>query len=397
LTDFSPVEIARQWAMIMTEEDAEIAVTTLPGLIELATDIIGPTTRIVHYQDVLLLVYPGMATHSEFWDQVYLRVAQADSLPEKEAQIVRLRVANVVRRWINMWPVDCVSQVHEQLLSVVETFTRINPKFPDYYKTNIEKILNRKATKKLFVGDIPTPILPLVGSCLTDFSPVEIARQWAMIEYKLLSQINFSELNIIWTKHDPITRTPNLTAFLKFSSSIRSWITELIFKNPNFKEQLHVISTLLVIAEESLAINNFNAVWEIVLVLGQEYFVEHIAKLDRGSARIYAKIRALCARDETNFRKLRTRIRSSEPPIVPLVYIWQFDLEMLDRAHPDKIGESWNWKKFSLVAEIIREVITYQQAPYIFTEVPEIQQILLPVCRPATKNANNLILTIPHF
>jgi hypothetical protein len=115
---------------------------------------------------------------------------------------------------------DTVKSHKEDFLGLAEELASIFPSLGSNLTRAIERVVN-KEPNEYFSSYPPIPIIPQgeIHSIL-NISPIEMARQWTLIERNLFSKIQTYEFNIIFTKINPEERSPNLLHFKRFSDSV---------------------------------------------------------------------------------------------------------------------------------------------------------------------------------
>jgi hypothetical protein len=80
---------------------------------------------------------------------------------------------------------------------------------------------------------------------------------------------------------------------------------------------------------------------------------------------------------EMNFKNLRAKIHSVEPPLIPFPGLYQSDLVFLESLGKDKLDvDMINFQKFQKISSYVIELQTYQRQPYNFLPIPEIQLMI---------------------
>jgi son of sevenless-like protein len=80
-----------------------------------------------------------------------------------------------------------------------------------------------------------------------------------------------------------------------------------------------------------------------------------------------------------NFGNYRDLLRKTSPPSVPFLGFYLTDLTFIEDGNPDMLKDAphlINFAKRARVADVIREIQQYQEIPYAFQPVPELQDFL---------------------
>jgi RasGEF domain len=137
------------------------------------------------------------------------------------------------------------------------------------------------------------------------------------------------------------------------------------------------------IARELLELNNFTGVFEICSGL-QSAAVYRLKKAwdlvrakDAKEMAFYEnELIAQVTSTSGNFAAYRERLHSSNPPIIPYLGVYQTDLTFIDDGNPDTLGSDVNFFKRRLMAEVIKEVQSFQQKPYNLLPVASVRDWL---------------------
>jgi son of sevenless len=178
-----------------------------------------------------------------------------------------LRVVQTIKHWIEKHGHDFDQ---EELNVKLDEFMEIMKKTGG--SKYIQTILSSKDKLKMSslvqhkrVENIPTPLEPLKDSSLFDWDPKEISRQIALLEFKMLRNIEPRECyNQNWVKKDKEILAPNIVTFCNWFNKLSSYLVSSIVFEENLKERARKLQVLIQSANESKLILNFNAVFSIV-------------------------------------------------------------------------------------------------------------------------------------
>ena len=113
---------------------------------------------------------------------------------------------------------------------------------------------------------MPPPIIPKSENFL-EFSPIEVARQLALLEFNDYQKIHPTEcMHQSWTKKDKDIKSPHIGKMIKQSNTVPMWVATQILAYTDQKQKLRakMITLFIKIAKECDKLNNFNAVMEII-------------------------------------------------------------------------------------------------------------------------------------
>ncbi len=79
-----------------------------------------------------------------------------------------------------------------------------------------------------------------------------------------------------------------------------------------------------------------------------------------------------------SYKNYREMLSQRQPPCVPYFGVLLTDLTFVDEGNPDKLPNGLiNFDKNYLFYKLINQMQLYQQTPYNFQPIPEIQDFLL--------------------
>ncbi|EFA77870.1 leucine-rich repeat-containing protein [Heterostelium album PN500] len=213
---------------------------------------------------------------------------------------------------------------------------------------NETKKKNRDDMEELikFASNAPKPILPLkpldgAGFTLLDLSPIEVARQMALIDQTLLSRISAKELlSKKWSSQhaNNLEICPNVMNMINVFNNGSKWISSEIVIEKSSKYRLKKLKFFLDVARLCYEMNNFNGVFQILY---------------------------------------RIVLAEAKGPVIPFVGLYLMDLTFMDEGNPSFNNTLLNFVKKRLEASSVNKFLTYKLAPYCFEPVSFIQDILL--------------------
>lgn len=218
---------------------------------------------------------------------------------------------------------------------------------------------------------------------LFEVPPVEVARQLTLLEFSLFSSIPLRELHGRgWLQPQPQTRCPHIMRTINVFNKVSRIVATSILRTPRLRHRAAVAAFWMRVLHELHQLNNFsacvsicggigfssthrlNATWS---VLEMQWPREH---------QTLQNMQTLTA-SANNWTALRTALHSIQPPAVPYLGVYCSDLTFADQGNPSRIDGMINWDKCKLEAGIIRDINLFQQVPYRFQPVRQVQQALL--------------------
>ncbi|KAF7723367.1 hypothetical protein EC973_002066 [Apophysomyces ossiformis] len=373
---------------ILFSADGNIKGGTLPALVERLTlhDTLGMCAHAVWFTQLkfkkdtsfiatFLLTYRSFCTTEEFvnlLEQRYnlrppegLTPEQLEKWTEQKQKLVRLRVFNVIKNWLENYYND----EDAFILSRLQFFTATVIRDASTFASNqLEKLIRKRMElnangelKKLVANKLaaPTPIMPKNMSRiqLLETDPLELARQLSTMDFKLYSSIQPVEcLNKAWSSDDVVA--VNVKQSIDYCNRLTAWVTDTILSSEEAKKRATFIKYWVQVADRH---------WPPAEDLG-----------GKSTNQILNQIRKLMGANR-NFTEYREMIHSVNPPCIPFLGIYLQDLTFIEDGNSDYLPKSSNFINFAKrqkTAEVIREIKQFQSSPYTFEEVPELQDYI---------------------
>ncbi|KAJ3324870.1 hypothetical protein HDU76_013312 [Blyttiomyces sp. JEL0837] len=352
------------------------------------------------YLQAFLLTYRSFTTTTKFFNILTKRflIMPPPGLSDEEIedwnkakrQPIRLRVFNVMKSWVETYCQD--DEEDKMILTAMKQFatTTMAQEIPAIGNQLLKLIERREqgGMKKILVTtqgrDVPPPILPrsLRRIKFLDLDALEVARQLTIIESKEYNKLQPTEfLKKAWSDKEN-NFAVNVKAMIETSNQVAGWVAQSILSEKEPKKRASLIKHFINIAERCRLLNNFNTLMAILAGLN----TAPIHRLNRTwellSAKSQQSLESLRATmDSTkNFSRYRETLHSINPPCVPFLGFYLTDLTFIEDGSPDMLKgakpDMINFSKRMKTAEVIREIQQYQNVPYLFTPVPELQQFL---------------------
>lgn len=393
--DYSPNEI------VFTVEGS-VKGGTLRALVERMTlhDYLD-----MNFNSTFLLTYRSFCTSLELLELLEARynIQPPTDLTSEELEIwvtkkqklIRLRVFNVLKIWLEQYYYEEDSVILDRLLFFTNTSIKDTLSFSAY---QLERLIHKrkdacKDLKKLVITqqqDSPDPILPrnLKKFRLLDLDTTEMARQLTLMDFKLYSSIRPVEcLDKAWSRDVTLNddhRTPvarNIQASIDYCNQVTTWVSDEILSQPEVKKRSTLIKYWVNVAERCRIFNNFNTCMAILSAFDNSAVGRLKRTWEMVGARtnhIVAHIRKLMGASR-NFNQYRALIHSVNPPCIPFLGIYLQDLTFIEDGNPNFLKTSKdliNFAKRAKTAEVIREIQQYQTMGYQYRAVEEIQNFI---------------------
>ena len=334
-------------------------------------------------------------------------------LPTKEGKnkvgLLRGFILNILKRWIAFHPYDFEGvRVQGLLTNFIDQTLKLTgyERFSHQLKKQMKQAQDRREQIKKI--NVQRSLYKGIGNVSPDmlflFDELEIARQITLEDFDAFRRIHMRDLiNCAWSDEDsPHGKT--VAYMTKFFQNTAAMVTGMILNCGHIvdeqesskgksKEELEklkeekrgrYISLFLRVSQHLLDLNNFNACFSILGALG----TQAVYRLKRSWEHVPKEL--LIAQDEmkklmdSNWKLLRATHTACTPPLVPYIGVYLTDLTFINemRTMEDKVGELYNWVKFTRITQAIEKILLHQNKPYQFTRNDAIFEIISdPHCR----------------
>eukprot|EP00026_Physarum_polycephalum_P001826 Phypoly_transcript_01829.p1 GENE.Phypoly_transcript_01829~~Phypoly_transcript_01829.p1 ORF type:complete len:904 (+),score=160.18 Phypoly_transcript_01829:247-2958(+) len=311
--------------------------------------------------------------------------AEKEALAQKQL-IVRLRVYNVIRHWIDKQWMDFLEDqtLVEKLLSYATTINEVvSSKSSAIDKLMEKKMAEGEKQKKIMFNMSPPdshiPTVPKDKWKLLDIHPEEIARQMTLMEYTLFKAIKPWEY-LCWNTKMKQTKSANILSMINKFNVMSKWVqTEVLSGRESAKQRAITIGRFLEICEHLRALKNYNGIMEILSGLNAS--AVHRLKLTWAclSAKqneVFQDFNAFTT--GKNYANLRTALHTLQPPCIPYLGMYLTDLTFINDGIPLYLPETCliNFDKCRKVSASVLEIMQYQQTPFCLHPVEDIQSYL---------------------
>lgn len=221
---------------------------------------------------------------------------------------------------------------------------------------------------------------------ILDFDPLELARQFTIIESRIFCSIGPEELLALeWTKKTD-SRAVNVKAMSTLSTDLANLVADTVLQLEDAKKRAIVIKQWVKIGMKCLELNNYDSLMAIICSLNSSMVLRLKKTWDLVSAKTKARLEELKAVVDVgkNYAVLRQRLQNHVAPCIPFVGIYLTDLTFVDvgnqsnRVLPGQEGTNGeekrviNFDKHMKTAKIIGQLQGFQ-VPYRLQAVPEMQ------------------------
>ncbi|KAI0763622.1 hypothetical protein BD413DRAFT_581892 [Trametes elegans] len=240
------------------------------------------------------------------------------------------------------------------------------------------------------ISEVPRPIITkTVFSALragnfssvvvTDFDPLELARQLTVLECMLYCCVQPEELL------DTGGTTPaHVKAVTSLSTAITGWVAESILNEMDTKKRTTLVKFFIKLADRCVTLRNYSTPRSILAALDSST-ISRLHQTWMGlpqKNKIQLESLRKLADHARNYHEYRSRLRNTAPPAVPFLGLYLTDLTFCREGNPShrtspKAPEKKliNFNKYHKLARIVQDMQRFQ-VPYNLKEIPEIQAYL---------------------
>lgn len=402
---------------LIYNKEGQITGGSLPALVEKLTT--HDTTPDATFVTTFYLTFRLFTTPVDFAQCLidrfeYIGESQNIAIP------VRLRVYNVFKGWLEShWQCDADAPA----LNIINDFAmrRLGPILPAAGKRLAElcfkvsdlragalvprlvSSLGKTSTSVTVFSavdsQIPTPnvtksqLAALRASrnggspcSILDFDPLELARQFTIIESRIFCSIGPEELLALeWTKKTD-SRAINVKAMSTLSTDLANLVADTILQLEDAKKRAVVIKQWVKIGMKCLELNNYDSLMAIICSLNSSMVLRLKKTWELVNTKTKTRLEELKAVVDVgkNYAVLRQRLQNHVAPCIPFVGIYLTDLTFVDvgnqsnRVLPGQEGANGeekkviNFDKHMKTAKIIGQLQGFQ-VPYRLQAVPEMQ------------------------
>ncbi|KAH9876322.1 hypothetical protein J1614_004201 [Plenodomus biglobosus] len=219
---------------------------------------------------------------------------------------------------------------------------------------------------------------------ILDFDPLELARQFTIIESRLFCAIQPEELLALeWTKKSD-SKAHNVKAMSTLSTDLANLVADTILQLEDAKKRAVIIKQWVKVAGKCLELHNYDSLMAIICSLNSSMVMRLKRTWELVSAKTKVRLEELKAITDVgrNYAVLRQRLQNHVAPCIPFVGIYLTDLTFIDvgngttRQLPGDSGREAvsviNFDKHMKTAKIIGQLQSFQ-VPYRLAAIPEMQ------------------------
>ncbi|KAJ3919614.1 ras guanine nucleotide exchange factor domain-containing protein [Lentinula edodes] len=336
---------------------------------------------------------------------------------QRKGLAVRLRVSNFIKLWLDLYwrPTP-----DDSALPMLEAFTRngLMTMFPGPAERIIDMIYGRKEQKDSGFSpkgdrsrdpgmslnppsapppsEIPRPLMTktllsalrsrnFAAISITDFDPLELARQMTIMESRLYGQIMPEE--ILESGQDGSKPPVNVKEMSSLSTAITGWVAESILNERDTKKRTALVKFFIKVADRCVGLHNYSTFRSLLAALDSSTISrlhQTWMGLPQKTKTQLESLRRL-ADHGRNYHEYRTKLRNTAPPAVPFLGLYLTDVTFCREGNPSHRNSPLNpdkkllnFNKYHKLARIVQDMQRFQ-VPYQLKDIPEAQEYLAQV------------------
>ncbi|KAK0201796.1 ras guanine nucleotide exchange factor domain-containing protein [Desarmillaria ectypa] len=328
---------------------------------------------------------------------------------------IRMRVSNFIKSWVEIyWRTGADDSAIPELVPFVSATLRST------FQKPAERILGlldvRSTTKDLTISpkggdrvrdpgmsinpptivpasEIPRPTMTktllaalrarnFTSISITDFHPLELARQLTIMECNLYCAIQPEE--ILESGQEGAKHPVNVRALTSLSTVITGWVAESILNEHDIKKRTALIKFFIKVADRCSLLHNYSTPRSMLAALDSST-ISRLRQTWMGlpqKNRLQLEAMRRLADHGRNYHEYRTKLRNTAPPAVPFLGLYLTDVTFCREGNPshrvsplnaDK--KLLNFNKYHKLARIVQDMQRFQ-SPYNLKAIPEVQAYL---------------------
>ncbi|KXN88262.1 Cell division control protein 25 [Leucoagaricus sp. SymC.cos] len=332
----------------------------------------------------------------------------------KKGLPVRLRVANLIKAWVELY---WRGGADDAIIPTLSTFTKeaLWGFFPGPAQRIYELLEIRKQAAETGKGeqrlrDIPNPFVPSIsgptsdiprpnmtktllvalrkkeysGISVTDFDALELARQITIMECTLYCAIQPEEILEAGQQDGSKARSnANVKAVTSLSTVITGWVAESILNEQDIKKRTTLIKFFIKVADRCTSLHNYSTSRSILAALDSSTIARlhqtwAVAQKTKAQLELLRKL----ADHGRNYHEYRSRLRNTQPPAVPFLGLYLTDVTFCREGNPshrasplNNSKKLLNFNKYHKLARIVQDMQRFR-VPYSLKAISEVQDFL---------------------
>eukprot|EP01130_Rhizamoeba_saxonica_P016653 TRINITY_DN7742_c0_g1_i1.p1 TRINITY_DN7742_c0_g1~~TRINITY_DN7742_c0_g1_i1.p1 ORF type:complete len:633 (+),score=117.87 TRINITY_DN7742_c0_g1_i1:97-1995(+) len=350
---------------------------TLNGLVTCLTD---PSNSDSSFANAFLMTYKSFVTPSILLDKIIERYEGRGGINDQK---IRIKTLSILVKWIESHIFDFTMDMIEKVNLLVEKIRdsgsvtmaeKIEGTVSTHF-TGLEKLITRQ-----FNDPPPSPKIPRGELSFKSISPLEIARQLSLQDWEVFEKIETHEfLNLSWSNEKLKHTASHILELIKRFNSLSILTAVVILSETKLRKRIKLFGTFLNIAWNLHNLGNFCSAVAIGSGLSRAscYRLHHtIDGLSSSKLQKWDQLKFIMNTDGSH-KNYREVLNSHLPPCIPHIGIFLTDLTFIEDGNDDMIEDYYiNFKKRTMIHDVIREVCDFQQVGFNLLKVENISEWL---------------------
>lgn len=386
-----------------SESPYNVRLATLNQLVALLTDG-TPKTRgplkvqAEEFAAIFFGTYLSFTTPSQVLQKLIERFAIPAEVQESSTPEFCVAIKKAVLGTLRYWIANHLSDFNEQLRNDILAFSRKALSQSVESEVRIAARFLEKSILKMFSSGCltsarPEPLSPPPDSILPphqweplerytilDVDPLEVARQICLMDFKLYSQIQATDLlKCAWRDASRLRQEGNkLIGLISLFNTTASRFGHLVLSQSTLAARVQVIGFILRIMEYLDELNNFSSLMALLSALDWSPVHRLQHTFDALSSKQTTQLRNYHSLfvNSASYRNYRQRYSSVKPPSIPFAGIHLSDLTYVQDGNPDDINGLINFSKFTLIHGIVTQLTKHQSVPYHYRPLPQVLRLM---------------------
>jgi len=314
------------------------------------------------------------------------------------------RCVHVLKQWMEFMPIDFIEEPGlleaTQALTdkmIVNNMAWASMQLADAIRSIQDQTegkpkiapLAKQKTVKMLGMDVPEAKIPKnIRTAVTfmDCDPEEIARQLCVMDFRAYERIKPIEMiNRAWgrSKHRAVTDTSNeqshVTTFISQFNQVSLYIANMICSAERLKERTIIYGRIVKLCGFLYHLQSFNTLKACLagLNMAPVFRLKYTkANMSKAVTAVVAEMEASMSPDKAH-KRYRELIGDADPPCIPFLGVCLTDLTFLGDGNPNMVDGKHNFSKRKVAYGIISEFTKFQNTPFQFQPVVQIQNMIL--------------------
>ena len=348
------------------------------------------------FSDALLMTYSGYVTTLDLFDklmEMWLMVQKLNERADaKKRQQLESRFGVFFCRWIEMAFFDFDPMLLRRINDWLARMKAGNPalhrmvKMALRTKTSGKPAADAKKKARLSCVNIPSNLF-LSKFSLSSVDVGELAKQITMWTAKYYYAITPKELlGCAWMKPNTKHQSPNIVELTNKFCTLGDWVVSEILYTKSIKGKVKLLQFFSSLANELFKMGNFFDAIAVATSLNSNSIYRlqwHRKRAGEEANQIVDKIMD-ATKSDNNFADLHALHDNAlkKGPTFPYVGVYLTQLAFTYEGNADFIDDRLiNFTKCFGIYKVISKILSFQQNPYNFVEIQQIQEKLMALVR----------------